>query len=92
MQRLARGNRRRGAQRVAARGRTALINIVTGPAVVEQVLGIPRMGRYFVQGALNRDYTLVLSVVLVVGALIVAINAQVDAMHARMEPRLEASG
>jgi oligopeptide transport system permease protein len=50
------------------------------------------MGRYFVQGALNRDYTLVLSVVLVVGALIVAINAQVDAMHARMEPRLEASG
>jgi oligopeptide transport system permease protein len=38
----------------------ALINIVTGSAVVEQVFGIPGMGRYFVQGALNRDYTLVL--------------------------------
>ena len=44
----------------------ALINVVTGSAVVEQVFGIPGMGRYFVQGALNRDYTLVLGVVLVV--------------------------
>ncbi len=66
----------------------ALINIVTGSAVVEQVFGIPGMGRYFVQGALNRDYTLVLGVVLVVGALIVAINALVDAMRAWMDPRL----
>ena len=66
----------------------ALINIVTGSAVVEQVFGIPGMGRYFVQGALNRDYTLVLGVVLVVGALIVAINTLVDALRAWMDPRL----
>jgi oligopeptide transport system permease protein len=70
----------------------ALINIVTGSAVVEQVFGIPGMGRYFVQGALNRDYTLVLGVVLVVGALIVAINALVDAMRGWMDPRLGSSG
>jgi oligopeptide transport system permease protein len=66
----------------------ALINIVTGSAVVEQVFGIPGMGRYFVQGALNRDYTLVLGVVLVVGALIVAINTLVDALRVWMDPRL----
>ena len=66
----------------------ALINIVTGSAVVEQVFGIPGMGRYFVQGALNRDYTLVLGVVLVVGALIVAINALVDALRTWLDPRL----
>lgn len=66
----------------------ALINVVTGSAVVEQVFGIPGMGRYFVQGALNRDYTLVLGVVLVVGALIVAINTLVDALRAAMDPRL----
>lgn len=66
----------------------ALINIVTGSAVVEQVFGIPGMGRYFVQGALNRDYTLVLGVVLVVGVLIVAINALVDVLRAWMDPRL----
>jgi oligopeptide transport system permease protein len=66
----------------------ALINIVTGSAVVEQVFGIPGMGRYFVQGALNRDYTLVLGVVLVVGGLIVLINALVDTLRTAMDPRL----
>lgn len=66
----------------------ALINVVTGSVVVEQVFGIPGMGRYFVQGALNRDYTLVLGVVLVVGVLIVAINALVDALRGWMDPRL----
>lgn len=66
----------------------ALINIVTGSAVVEQVFGIPGMGRYFVQGALNRDYTLVLGVVLVVGGLIVLINALVDTLRTSMDPRL----
>jgi oligopeptide transport system permease protein len=69
----------------------ALINIVTGSAVVEQVFGIPGMGRYFVQGALNRDYTLVLGVVLVVGVLIVAINATVDLVRSGMDPRLRDS-
>ena len=67
----------------------ALINVVTGSAVVEQVFGIPGMGRYFVQGALNRDYTLVLGVVLVVGALIVLINTGVDMLRAWLDPRLE---
>ncbi|GAB6197038.1 oligopeptide ABC transporter permease OppB [Lysobacter xanthus] len=66
----------------------ALINVVTGSAVVEQVFGIPGMGRYFVQGALNRDYTLVLGVVLAVGAAIVLINALVDALRTAIDPRL----
>lgn len=66
----------------------ALINVVSGSAVVEQVFGIPGIGRYFVQGALNRDYTLVLGVVLVVGAAIVLINALVDWARSRMDPRL----
>jgi oligopeptide transport system permease protein len=66
----------------------ALINVVSGSAVVEQVFGIPGLGRYFVQGALNRDYTLVLGVVLVIGAAIVLINILVDALRAKMDPRL----
>jgi len=77
---------------VAAWLSPALINVVTGSAVVEQVFGIPGMGRYFVQGALNRDYTLVLGVVLVVGALIVAINVAVDALRAWLDPRLREAG
>lgn len=66
----------------------ALINVVSGSAVVEQVFGIPGVGRYFVQGALNRDYTLVLGVVLAIGAAIVLINALVDGLRAWMDPRL----
>ena len=66
----------------------ALINVVSGSAVVEQVFGIPGVGRYFVQGALNRDYTLVLGVVLVIGAAIVLINAVIDLLRAALDPRL----
>ena len=66
----------------------ALINVVSGSAVVEQVFGIPGVGRYFVQGALNRDYTLVLGVVLVIGAAIVVINALVDWLRSALDPRL----
>ena len=73
---------------VAAWLSPALINVVTGSAVVEQVFGIPGMGRYFVQGALNRDYTLVLGVVLVVGALVALINVAVDGLRGWMDPRL----
>ncbi|MEO6173359.1 MAG: ABC transporter permease subunit [Arenimonas sp.] len=69
----------------------ALINVVSGSAVVEQVFGIPGIGRYFVQGALNRDYTLVLGVVLCIGTAIVIINALVDALRVRMDPRLRDS-
>jgi oligopeptide transport system permease protein len=66
----------------------ALINVVSGSAVVEQVFGIPGIGRYFVQGALNRDYTLVLGVVLVIGAAIVLINTLIDALRGALDPRL----
>ena len=69
----------------------ALINVVSGSAVVEQVFGIPGIGRYFVQGALNRDYTLVLGVVLCIGTAIVIINALVDALRMKMDPRLRDS-
>ncbi|MEZ5463982.1 MAG: ABC transporter permease subunit [Lysobacteraceae bacterium] len=66
----------------------ALINVVTGSIVVEQIFGIPGIGRYFVQGALNRDYTLVMGVVLVLGVAIVVINALVDWLREIADPRL----
>ncbi len=63
----------------------AAINLLSGSAVVEQIFGLPGLGRYFVQGALNRDYTLVMGVVAVVGVGIVLVNACVDALRARIE-------
>ncbi len=62
--------------------------IVTGSVVVEQIFGIPGLGRYFVQGALNRDYTLVMGVVVFYGALIVAFNLLVDLIYAWLDPRI----
>jgi oligopeptide transport system permease protein len=66
----------------------ALIAVITGSTVVEQIFGIPGVGRYFVQGALNRDYTLVMGVALAAGVLIIAVNLVVDALRAWIDPRL----
>ncbi|MBL8299681.1 MAG: ABC transporter permease subunit [Rhodanobacteraceae bacterium] len=66
----------------------ALIAVITGSAVIEQIFGIPGMGRYFVQGALNRDYTLVLGVVLVAGTLVILVNTLVDMLRTWLDPRL----
>ena len=66
----------------------ATAGLLTGSVVVEQVFGLPGIGRYFVQGALNRDYTLVLGVVLVYGLLIVLLNLVVDLLHGLLDPRL----
>jgi oligopeptide transport system permease protein len=62
--------------------------IITGSVVIEQIFGLPGMGRYFVQGALNRDYTLVMGVVIFVGVLIVVFNLIVDVLYAILDPRI----
>ncbi len=61
--------------------------LITGSVVVEQIFAIPGIGRYFVQGALNRDYTLVLGVVLLYGSLIVLFNLIVDVLYGVLDPR-----
>lgn len=65
----------------------AAAGLLTGSVVVEQIFNLPGLGRYFVQAALNRDYTLVLGVVLVYGALIIALNFLVDVLYGRLDPR-----
>ena len=66
----------------------ASAGIITGSVVVEQIFGIPGVGRYFVQGAMNRDYTLVLGVVVVYGALVVFANLIVDLLYAWLDPKV----
>ncbi|MEQ8859886.1 MAG: ABC transporter permease subunit [Pseudomonadales bacterium] len=62
--------------------------LLTGSVVIEQVFELPGIGRYFVQGALNRDYTLVMGVVVVYAALILLFNLLVDLSYARLDPRI----
>ena len=66
----------------------ALAAILTGSLIVEQIFGLPGIGRYFVQGALNRDYTLVMGVVICYASLIIALNFLADMMVAWLDPRV----
>jgi len=63
--------------------------VITGSVVIEQIFGVPGLGRYFVQGALNRDYTLVMGVVVFYGTLIILFNLLVDLVYAWLDPKVK---
>jgi len=56
--------------------------------VVEQIVAIPGMGRYFVSAATERDYTLALGTVLVYSSLLILFNLIVDVAQAVLDPRV----
>jgi oligopeptide transport system permease protein len=62
--------------------------VLTGSVVVEEIFGLPGIGRYFVQGALNRDYTLVMGVVVFYGVVIIVLNFLVDLAYAALDPKV----
>lgn len=62
--------------------------LVTGSVVIETIFGIPGIGRYFVQGALNRDYTLVMGTVIIISVFVVLFNLIVDLLYALFDPRV----
>ena len=66
----------------------ATAGLITGSVVIERIFSIPGLGSYFVQGALNRDYTLVMGVVIFYGVIIILLNFIVDILYAWMNPRI----
>ncbi len=66
----------------------AAAGLLTGSVVVEQIFDLPGIGRYFVQGALNRDYTLVMGVVIVYAGAILLFNLLVDLAYGALDPRM----
>ena len=66
----------------------AIAGMITGSVVIEQIFGIPGIGRYFVQAALNRDYTLVMGTVVFYGGLIVLFNLIVDLLYSALDPQI----
>lgn len=66
----------------------AVAGLVTGSFVVETIFQIPGLGRYFVQAAFNRDYTMVLGTVLFYATLIILLNLVVDILQIWLNPRL----
>jgi oligopeptide transport system permease protein len=66
----------------------ATAHIITGSVVIEQIFARPGLGRFFVTGALNRDYTLVMGVVVFYGTLIILLNLLVDLTYAWLDPKV----
>jgi oligopeptide transport system permease protein len=64
--------------------------LVTGSVVIETIFSIPGIGRYFVQAALNRDYTVVMGVVIVYACLIIVLNLLVDLVYGLLDPKVRA--
>ncbi len=62
--------------------------VLTGSVVVETIFGLPGIGRYFVESALNRDYTVVMGTVVIVAVFVMLFNLLVDIVYALLDPRV----
>jgi oligopeptide transport system permease protein len=69
----------------------AAVNTLTGSIIVEEIFGLPGIGRFFVDGALNRDYTLVMGVTILYAMLIIAFNLLADVLYGVLDPRARLS-
>jgi oligopeptide transport system permease protein len=65
----------------------AAAGILTGSFVVETLFAIPGMGQWFVKGAINRDYSVVLGTAIIYTGLVTAFNLAVDLLYAWFDPR-----
>ena len=65
----------------------AIAFVITGSLVVESVFGLPGAGRYLVQGAIDRDYTLVMGMILVYGVFTLICNLLADLAYGWLDPR-----
>ncbi|GGD16892.1 oligopeptide ABC transporter permease OppB [Aquisalinus flavus] len=65
--------------------------LLSGSLVIERIFALPGIGQYFVTGALNRDYTLVMGVVILYATLIVMLNLIADLIIARLDPKVKLS-
>ena len=66
----------------------AIAAVLTGSVVVEQIFGIPGVGQFFISGALNRDYTLVLGITIFYAAIVITLNLIVDLLYGFLDPRV----
>jgi oligopeptide transport system permease protein len=67
----------------------AMARVMTGSVVIEKIFGLPGLGSYFVDGALNRDYTLVMGAIIVYAALIILLNLVADILYAMLDPKVK---
>jgi oligopeptide transport system permease protein len=66
----------------------ACAGLITGSLVVEKIFGLPGLGKFFVISALQRDYTVVMGMVIFYAALILVLNLIADLAYAALDPRV----
>ena len=66
-----------------------MAKVMTGSVVIEKIFSLPGLGSYFVDGALNRDYTLVMGAIIVYAALIIVLNLVADILYAMLDPKVK---
>jgi oligopeptide transport system permease protein len=66
----------------------ACAGLITGSLVIEKIFNLPGLGRNFVVSALQRDYTMVMGVVILYASLIIALNLLADVVYALLDPRV----
>lgn len=66
----------------------AFAGIITGSIVVESIFRVPGLGKFFVQSALNRDYTLIMGTVIVFSIILIVMNFIVDILYSLLDPRI----
>jgi oligopeptide transport system permease protein len=69
----------------------AIASMLTGSVVVEKIFNIPGIGPYFVDAAFNRDYFLVMGIVLLYAFFLLLMNLVVDVVYGLLDPRIEYS-
>jgi oligopeptide transport system permease protein len=69
----------------------ATARILTGTVVIESIFQIPGLGYYFVQSALDRDYSMVLGVVCFYAVILMFLNLAVDVAYTKLDPRVKLS-
>jgi oligopeptide transport system permease protein len=66
----------------------AFAGLMTGSLVVEKIFGLPGLGKFFVNSALQRDYTVVMGMVIFFAALVIVLNLISDVLYAILDPRV----
>ncbi len=67
----------------------AVAGVLTGSVVIEQIFGLPGIGRAFTEGAINRDYPVVMGITIVYAGLIITMNLLVDIAYRLLDPRVD---
>ena len=69
-------------------GGIQLAGLLGGTVIIEQIFGLPGLGRYIYDAIGRRDYTVVQGVTLVLATIFVTVSMLVDILYAVVDPRL----